>query len=288
MDYSKKNVVSVKDVEDGVEKKKEEKEEDGVVVADDNVGPQTTVEEETGMETKTSKRKRALLEKENGESNNSNIYKSNLDGLVKKIAADESEDALNALKIRLEAAERKYEDLKRVRETNQEQALKAASEKMIKLEALHKKMKARLEEELKSTQNSLTKALRDLKRWKATDNNAMSSSSAAAAVPTAAASASCTGASHSKNFLSYLKTLTGIQIEQDTESDNKLHCTAICRPRKRGVKFIVSLPKVGEACQFIPRANTHLLPAHLREPLEIDVADAPSVISDVIGALWSE
>lgn len=215
---------------------------------------------------------------------------SRLGSIVNDFEEKRSQAAETTLHRRYEMLQKKYEMLKNARETKQEEALRIASVKIEKLEAIHQQMRSRLEEELKSTQASLTKAVRDLKRSKADGNGSEVGSRRADAHTKNSVSVGSEKTQSERTIVSYFKSLTGLQIEKDADAPQKVHCTAICRPKKRGVKFIVSLPESerGGKCQFIPRANGHLLPGHLREPLEIDAEDAPSVIADVIGALWAD
>lgn len=208
---------------------------------------------------------------------------------MEKEEGDATRSEVTVLTHKLELVERKYRELKEVRETIQEIALKSASKKLEKLESLHQKMKSRYEEELRTTQTSLTKALRDLKRCKQREGPINAAASSNTSEEKKQHANEVKGSSNSSSSQFIFQTLTGLQIVPDPAAPEKLHCTAICRPKKRGVKFVVSLPKDGESkCQFIPRANCHLLPAHLREALEIDVADAPSAVAEVVSSLWAQ
>lgn len=184
------------------------------------------------------------------------------------------------LRRRLAETEQRFKNLSNVRRTKPEKALEELLKDMKHLERSHSSIKTKFEAELKRTRANLENSTRELITK---TSHGLSLRERHVVKGTAGKTCDDDVQGVVRNF----QTLTGLQVVPDIQFHRNLNCTVLCRAAKRGVKFVISLPSESEpGCQYIPRANTHLLPGHLRDPLEFDEADIPVVVSEIINAVF--
>ena len=162
-----------------------------------------------------------------------------------------------------------------MKQTKAESALRQARKDLNDLEKKHNEMRRKYEKEIKK----LNAKLKSISSSSKQDAGKMHTKNSLAAVFTS---------SEVNAIKTQFESLTGLCVEPDQKSPHKLQCTVLNRPARKGVKFVISLPDESDpGCQYIPIANCHLLSKHLQCPLEFEVEDAPSVVSEIIGEVFA-
>ena len=170
---------------------------------------------------------------------------------------------------------RNVKKAQKMKQTKAESALRQARKDLNDLEKKHNEMRRKYEKEIKK----LNAKLKSISSSSKQDAGKMHTKNSLAAVFTS---------SEVNAIKTQFESLTGLCVEPDQKSPHKLQCTVLNRPARKGVKFVISLPDESDpGCQYIPIANCHLLSKHLQCPLEFEVEDAPSVVSEIIGEVFA-
>ena len=170
---------------------------------------------------------------------------------------------------------RNVKKAQKMKQTKAESALRQARKDLNDLEKKHNEMRRKYEKEIKK----LNAKLKSISSSSKQDAGKMHTKNSLAAVFTS---------SEVNTIKTQFESLTGLCVEPDQKSPHKLQCTVLNRPARKGVKFVISLPDESDpGCQYIPIANCHLLSKHLQCPLEFEVEDAPSVVSEIIGEVFA-
>jgi hypothetical protein len=170
---------------------------------------------------------------------------------------------------------RNVKKAQKMKQTKAESALRQAIKDLNDLEKKHNEMRRKYEKEIKK----LNAKLKSISSSSKQDAGKMHTKNSLAAVFTS---------SEVNAIKTQFESLTGLCVEPDQKSPHKLQCTVLNRPARKGVKFVISLPDESDpGCQYIPIANCHLLSKHLQCPLEFEVEDAPSVVSEIIGEVFA-
>ena len=171
---------------------------------------------------------------------------------------------------------RNVKKAQKMKQTKAESALRQARKDLNDLEKKHNEMRRKYEKEIKKL-NARLKSISSSSKQDA--GKKMHTKNSLAAVFTS---------SEVNAIKTQFESLTGLCVEPDQKSPHKLQCTVLNRPARKGVKFVISLPDESDpGCQYIPIANCHLLSKHLQCPLEFNVEDAPSVVSEIIGEVFA-
>ena len=171
---------------------------------------------------------------------------------------------------------RNVKKAQKMKQTKAESALRQARKDLNDLEKKHNEMRRKYEKEIKKL-NAKLKSISSSSKQDA--GKKMHTKNSLAAVFTS---------SEVNAIKTQFESLTGLCVEPDQKSPHKLQCTVLNRPARKGVKFVISLPDESDpGCQYIPIANCHLLSKHLQCPLEFNVEDAPSVVSEIIGEVFA-
>ena len=171
---------------------------------------------------------------------------------------------------------RNVQKAQKMKQTKAEKALRQVRKDLNDLEKKHNDMRRKYEKEIKKL-NARLKSISSSSKKDA--GKKMHTKNSLAAVFTS---------SEANAIKTQFESLTGLCVEPDQKSPHKLQCTVLNRPARKGVKFVISLPDESDpGCQYIPIANCHLLSKHLQCPLEFEVEDAPSVVSEIIGEVFA-
>ena len=193
---------------------------------------------------------------------------------------------------------RNVQKAQKMKQTKAEKALRQVRKDLNDLEKKHNDMRRKYEKEIKKL-NARLKSISSSSKKDA--GKKMHTKNSLAAVFTS---------SEANAIKTQFESLTGLCVEPDQKSPHKLQCTVLNRTScyithththqsftlrqnitgnaRKGVKFVISLPDESDpGCQYIPIANCHLLSKHLQCPLEFNVEDAPSVVSEIIGEVFA-
>jgi hypothetical protein len=186
---------------------------------------------------------------------------------------NEISSSMNAAQnLRSKITKKIVKNVQRVRKTKAEDALRQARKDLDALEKKHDAMRRKYEKEIKTLNAKL-------KNTSSKDSGKVHHKNSLASVFTN---------SEVSEIQTQFESLTGLRVEVDKDASHKLCCTVLNRNAKKGVKFVISLPDESEpGCQYIPRANCHLLPKHLQCSLEFNVEDAPGIVSEIIGEIFA-